>query len=351
MTEATLGRTDTDLMDQIDETPRFRPAECLPLAGFMAKQRPKLEFHISDLLPYRGKMTFSAYAKFGKSFWGIQNGFALASGNCTFLGHQFGPPCRVLYLQAEIDDSLLEDRLEGIVSSTPHWMDLENIDKNFFIQETCDKRPNLITPKGRKVAEELIQAIKPEVLILDPFSSLCPGLEENDAAKMSLALDYFSKLGNDHKCAIILIHHHGKAGHSRGSSAFEGWPESDLQAEVYDEDAGIAKISRRLRCAFNTGPVYWQTPSPSTPWFRPMPDDWQPDKKTRGPRKKVSDKDVQLVIKGNGGNMRNTELVKGILEFRDVAEQTAQTAIKSAVASGSVSKADGVYSLPKGGQL
>ena len=138
-------------------------------------------------------MTFSATAKFGKSLWAMQVGFALAAGDCKWLGWKFGPPARVLYLQAEIMDGLLENRLRWLFETMPEQFDRERAGRNFIIQEIAQGRPNLMTPEGRFTAEELLKKHQPQVLILDPLAALHPGLEENEASAMSAALDYHQR--------------------------------------------------------------------------------------------------------------------------------------------------------------
>ena len=201
----------------------------LPVTAFVATERPPLRFHIEKLLPEGGKMTFSAPSKFGKSMWAIQTGLVLSAGCCEWLGFEFGSPARVLYIQAEIMDTLLAARLSSILGQIPLGIDRGRAEANFLVQEISTRRPNLYSDEGRAIAEALIRTHRPRVIILDPLAALCPGMEENAAESMSAVLDYFSNLTVRFGCAVILIHHHGKAGYSRGSSVFEGWPESDLQ--------------------------------------------------------------------------------------------------------------------------
>lgn len=322
-----------------------RLPRCLSVRNFLAVPRDPLAFHIDGVLPYSGKLTFSATSKFGKSMWAIQTGLALASGNCEWLGWKFGPPCRVLYFQAEISDPLVSSRLAAIIRQIPAQIDRERAVDNFIVQEIAKQRPNLLEDEGRAIAEALIERHKPIVLILDPLAAICPGMEENDAGAMSLTLGYFSELTRRFGCAVVLIHHHGKAAVSRGSSVYEAWPESDLSASFLEpEDHTVAKVEMRLRCVFNRGPVYWRTPSEASLWFDLMPGDWQPEK--RGPKPKAGIKHVVLALKAAGAPLSWTTLVREVQDICSCGERTAETAVKEARETGRVKVTNGCYVLP-----
>jgi hypothetical protein len=314
---------------------------------FLAITRPPLQFHIDRLLPFQGKLTFSATSKFGKSMWGIQTGLALAGGNCDWLGFHFGPSVRVLYLQAEISDALLCVRLQAILRDMPPQINRDLAIRNFHIQEIAKGRPNLFTDKGKKQAEIFIERFKPGVLILDPLAAICPGLEENAAESMSLALDYFSNLTQRFGCAVLLIHHFGKGGFSRGSSVFEAWPESDLQASYVDNDREVAKVEMRLRCVFNRGPIFWQTPTEDNIWFEEMPEGWEPEKTSGGRPKSAEPKHVVMALKASDDKQLHwKKLCESVKEMTNCAETTAQTVINSAVDAGLVKHVGPLYVLP-----
>ncbi|HOE63771.1 MAG TPA: AAA family ATPase [Candidatus Sumerlaeota bacterium] len=334
------------LQEFLDKAPPYespRP-RALSLGGFITAARPPLRFHIEGILPVQGKLTFSATSKFGKSMWAIQTGMALAAGDCKWLGFQFGKPARVLYLQAEIADSLLEARLKAVLQTLPQAINRERALANLFIQETAKARPNLATPEGRQMTEALIARIKPEALILDPLAAVCPGLEENSAESMGAALYYFSELSSRHTCAIILIHHHGKGGISRGSSVYEAWSESDLQAARIEDDPDVCRVDMRLRCVFNEGPRYWVMPAPERLWFADLPD-YEPEKKLGGRPSKLNEEQVRAVLGIAGRPMSWTELHRGLKNISGCVDSTASDAINRAKDRGIIKKDGNFYAL------
>lgn len=318
---------------------------CLSAADFLAAPREPLAFHIDGILPEGGKLTFSATSKWGKSMWAIQTGLALAAGDCEWLGWKFGKPAKVLYLQAEIMDSLLASRLQWILQSMPPGIDQVRASRNFIVQEIAGQRPNLLDPRGRTIAEKLIARHEPDVLMLDPLAAICPGMEENEAKSMGAVLDYFSNLTVRFGCAVVLVHHHGKTGVSRGSSVFEAWPESDLAASFLDESREVAKIEMRLRCTYNKGAVYWRMPTPDLPWFESMGEGWQPEPKTRA--RKATANHAVLALKASGQKMMSwKELRDAIQEITDCGQKTAQNVITEAKDQGLIRYENALYFLP-----
>lgn len=318
---------------------------CLSAAEFLAVQRPPIQYHIDGILPHGGKMTFSAAAKFGKSMWAIQVGLALAAGRCEWLGWKFGEPSRVLYVQAEIMDGLVENRLRWMARSMPVQIDKARAFDNFIIREINAGRPSLMGQEARKAFEATLGMAKPQVVILDPLAALCPGLEENEASAMTLILDYISDITQKFNCAVILIHHHSKAGGARGSSVFEAWPESDLQASwLSEDDRTVARVAAKLRCSYAPRPLYWKMFTSEDPWFEPMPEDFDP-KQSKG-RPKKSNPEVVLTVLRAHGTMRFGDLRKSVAANASVSERTAQDLIKNAVELGLIFKGGDLYSSP-----
>ena len=281
--------------------------------------------------------------------WAIQTGLALASGNVDFLGFRFGPPARVLYLQAEIMDSLLAARLESLMGTMPVGFDRKGAPANFLIQEIASGRPNLASAEGRARVEGLIQEHKPEVLILDPLAALFPGMEENAVEAMGAALDYLSGLTIRHDVAIVLVHHHGKSGASRGSSVFEAWPESDLSASYTDEDHAVAKVEFRLRCAYARGPAFWKMPDGDNLWFEEMPADWRPE--SRGRRAATAEEQAAPVfaILRDAGPMTHSEAVAAVAGRLGCSPATGKRRVRAALEAGLIRISGGLYETLAGG--
>ena len=67
---------------------------------------------------------------------------------------------------------------------------------------------------------DLIHEHKPDLVVLDSFRSLTPGLDENDTKQTAAALDPLRRLAHESCSAVLLIHHANKAGKDfRGASS------------------------------------------------------------------------------------------------------------------------------------
>lgn len=75
-----------------------------------------------------------------------------------------------------------------------------------------------------------VEAVKPDIIFLEPFRGLWRG-DENDATAMANVLDSLSELANAYECAVFLTHHERKGGvgeggdpmsAARGSGVMEG---------------------------------------------------------------------------------------------------------------------------------
>lgn len=60
--------------------------------------------------------------------------------------------------------------------------------------------------------ETLLSQHRPDVLVLDSFRSLAPGLEENESGPVETALGPLRSLARRFDCAILILHHTGKTG-------------------------------------------------------------------------------------------------------------------------------------------
>lgn len=295
------------------------------------------EFLIDGILPVGGKMTFSAPAKWSKSWFAMQFGLALASGNCTFLGWEMGDPRRVLYMQVELQDSMVRRRMDILLERPPEGLDIERAQRNMFVPETRDWRPELSSDEGRRMLQAIIDRIEPDVLIIDPFSFAFPGMSENAAESMGEALSFLGELTTENQIAVVLIHHHGKNGSgARGSSVFEAWPDTDMQATLVEEDEReTGSVALRLRCAPNDGPLYWRMPKPERMWFELMPEEWEPPKNKGGKQAMELDlKQVQTLCAQHTGGLGRGALEEAIRETMRIGQVSAKNAVRNALEAG-----------------
>ncbi len=84
-----------------------------------------------------------------------------------------------------------------------------------------------------QAVDELLGQVKPALVVIDALIDVSGGADENAAGDMQRLMQTLRQLAEKHDCAIVLIHHAGKAGQYRGSSAIMG--AVDLALEVSSE--------------------------------------------------------------------------------------------------------------------
>src|SRR3990167_5392345 len=156
----------------------------------------------------------------------------ITGGN--FLGFKVTKPLKVFYMQAELRERRLKERLFPTYEKIPEEMKL-----NLYIWST----QGLVLFDEAHLSEiesEIVQ-IQPDVLIIDPMLNFHNYNENNsqEMAKFFRQLDYLKSV---YDMAIIMAHHFRKAPQEekkhinlleciRGSSALRGWAVTTIAME------------------------------------------------------------------------------------------------------------------------
>lgn len=239
----------------------------LSVREFMDLEPPPIPYLVGrGVLPVRGKLILGAPPKANKSFIAINMGLALAEGRPLFnavykSGTPVFPvikPCRVLYIEQELGQTGLKQRLAGIL--------LENRPENFFIK-TRDTALRLDTEPGIAVIRGEVAQVKPDVVIFDPLAKF--HLEdENSAQGMGFVMRNLDHLIQDFGTAVIVIHHTKKPNDEypsrggdrlRGSSAVFADVDSLMEIERLSGESvkePILKLGFELRHGEPIEPVF-----------------------------------------------------------------------------------------------
>jgi hypothetical protein len=163
-----------------------------------------------------------------KSFLALDAAVSVASGRpClrSFAVCRTGP---VLVFPAEDPHGVVRRRLEGIAAAAGTSL--------------CDLPVHVITapkvmldsPRDRHLLDATVAALKPALLVLDPFIRLHT-IDENVAAEVAPLLGYLRELQRRHGVSVMLVHHARKDSRGarpgqalRGSSDLHGWGDSNL---------------------------------------------------------------------------------------------------------------------------
>jgi len=83
---------------------------------------------------------------------------------------------------------------------------------------------------GQKMLMRAMDAIEPNVLILDPLYKLLGG-DESSSQDMGVITDFLDEVIEGYNCSILILHHPGKdiKKGGRGSSVLEDWVDSAIE--------------------------------------------------------------------------------------------------------------------------
>ena len=163
-----------------------------------------------------------------KSYLSLDIAVAVASGRPCLRRFRVDQPGRVLIFAAE--DALwdVRSRLEGIAQAV--GVAFTALDIHVITVPVI----RLDLQRDREELESTIAAIKPRLVILDPFVRM-HRVDENSVSEVAPLLAYLRTIQRKYRTAVLLVHHARKgAAHMRGGQALRGsselhaWGDSNL---------------------------------------------------------------------------------------------------------------------------
>lgn len=163
-----------------------------------------------------------------KSFLALDMAVSVASGAACLRRFPVLRTAPVLVFPAEDALAVVRKRLEGICAAAGTGLDA------LPIYVITAARLLLDLPCDREQLRNTVAAIKPALLILDPFIRLHRS-DENASKEMAPLLGYLRQLQRELHVAVLLVHHARKGAGAkrpgqalRGSSDLHGWGDSNL---------------------------------------------------------------------------------------------------------------------------
>ena len=163
-----------------------------------------------------------------KSFLALDVAVAVASGAACLRHFPVAQTGRVLLFAAEDGPSIVRSRLERICKTA--GVPFDGLDVHVITAPSL--RLDLREDQVR--LRETIEALRPRLLVLDPFVRLHQ-IDENAAAEVAPVLGYLRGLQRAFRVAVLLVHHARKAAGGaragqalRGSSELHAWGDSNL---------------------------------------------------------------------------------------------------------------------------
>ncbi len=185
--------------------------------GFMRLDVPPRDVLMEPWLRSRDLVMLYGWRGAGKSWIAMALAMGLASGGHVLRWH-VEKPRNVLLVDGELPTDTLQARAAAIACGGAS----ELVPRGALRIIAADRQergiPSLATPEGRVLIEPHLDDI--EVLILDNLASLAPGGQENEAESWRGMQGWLLSLRR-RGVAVIFVHHAGKGGAQRGTSARE----------------------------------------------------------------------------------------------------------------------------------
>lgn len=195
---------------------------------------PEDVFIEGGLLSRGDTMLIGAESKAGKSTFICGMIRQIITGN-QFLGYKVTRPLRVLYMQAELREKRLMERL----NPTYEQIDPE-AQSRLYIWST---RGIILFNDHLSLIEREVALIRPDVLIIDPMLNF-HNFNESNSQDMAQFFRMLDRIKETHDIAIIMAHHFRKAPTEikkgqhvsllesiRGSSSLRGWAVTTIAME------------------------------------------------------------------------------------------------------------------------
>ena len=184
---------------------------------FLLSTLPERDYLLHPVIPEQGIVMLVAKRGIGKTFTALHISLSVAGGLSLFNWH--APKARrVLYVDGEMPAISMQERLAALatgMAAPPHAM------QNFsIITPDMQSRPmpDLATTYGQQALEPFLAGV--DLLVLDNLATLCRTGKENESQSWTPMQTWLLDLRR-RGMAVLLVHHAGKSGDQRGTSARE----------------------------------------------------------------------------------------------------------------------------------
>ena len=206
---------------------------------------------VEGLWAHQGVGIVGGEPKCCKSFLALDVALAVASATHCLRRYRVADPGPVLLFAAEDALHTVRQRLEGIARAA--GVAFAELDIHVITATTV----RLDLPEHRARLHDTVAALRPRLLVLDPFVRL-HRIDENAASEVAPLLAYLRELQRQLHTAVLLVHHARKGGHARagqalrGSSELHAWGDSNLYLRREREQLWL---SIEQRAAASTSPL------------------------------------------------------------------------------------------------
>ena len=180
---------------------------------FLSCDIPPRETLIDPILGRQEKTMIHAAPKFGKTALALQLACCGAEGR-DWLGFKVKKKFTTLIIQDELSEILFKDRVEKVFDKC------DAQDKIFIPKRK--RKIFLETKAGRDYIAALVEEIKPDVIIIDPYIKFWEA-EENAIKNTNLFFNFVDDLIREFGITLFLVHHDTKEQENREGGRKSMW--------------------------------------------------------------------------------------------------------------------------------
>ena len=223
------------------------------LEDFLSRELPPRSYLLKPVISEQGIDMLFGPRGAGKTFVALSIGVAVSSGG-TALRWQGIDPSPVLYLDGEMPATVMQERLAQILAGADR-----EIPPGFFKIVTPDLvkngiMPNLATTEGQARLEPLLDGIK--LVVVDNIATLARAGKENEVESWLPVQGWLLSQRRAGR-SVLLVHHAGKGGDQRGTSAREDILDTVIRLarpKDYQAREGARFTVELTKCRGLTGP-------------------------------------------------------------------------------------------------
>jgi putative DNA primase/helicase len=205
----------------------------IDIDNFQKMDFPEMKNLLSPWLQNPAVCMVFAERGLGKTFFSLSVAIAVANGD-KFLRYEAPEPQPVLYLDGEMQGRLMQERINMLTGGVPTKAPF------YIVTPDCQNEngvPDLATTEGRKDVKELIDELKPKLIVIDNLSTFLRSSTENDGEDW-VPLQEFANHLRTTGHTILFVHHTNKEGTQRGTSRKEDTMDTIVHLKPTGADPG-----------------------------------------------------------------------------------------------------------------
>ncbi|MBU1456950.1 MAG: AAA family ATPase [Proteobacteria bacterium] len=188
------------------------------VADLLKMDLPERGYVLYPVIPEQGLAMLYAPRGLGKTWAALSIAYAVASGQVAFGEWTAPEPRRVLYLDGEMPARTMKERLAFIVAGYEGEPPSAEYLRILTPDLQPDYMPNIATPEGQEALAPSLADV--DFVVVDNLATLGRHGRENESEGWLPVQEWLLRLRRSGK-SVLLVHHAGKGGNQRGTSARE----------------------------------------------------------------------------------------------------------------------------------